>query len=564
MKTSSKIKIFLSVVLGAFSSCNSNFLDEVPLDFLTSNNSFETVEDFNSSVNNLYHLVRHGFYLHDNSQWEPAAYIIGTDLTQATNAGADMFGDYNLALEPTGLHPKHHWDKLYKIVAESNTVLSRLKLSELEETNKILIEAKAKFFRAMAYRTLAYLYGGVPLILEEITTVKTDFIRATRKEVYSQIIEDLVFAAGNLPGITEVKDGEVSNLAASHLLAEVYLADEQYVNAISAASVVIDDPATALMTERFGRRSSEPGDVYWDLFQRNNQNRGSGNTEGIWVIQFETDVPGGSNNSSDMTGGYRLERWTAPQFDLLVIDGGRPILHPTSYTGRGQGHASSTVYFSNTIWESDFDNDIRNSKYNFLREFICDNPDHPMYGQVISTENPPPGVRVPHRSFYAFQAKVTTPGDHPDNLYEDKEIQLLKTSAGVTYTDQYMFRLAETYLIRAEAHLGNGNSTSAAADINSIRNRANASHVQPSDVTIDYILDERMRELGLEEKRRLTLQRLGKLNERIMLSHPPSNINGRQTNADDIQPHHELWPIPYSAIEANTDAVLEQNPGYSQ
>ena len=74
--------------------------------------------------------------------------------------------------------------------------------------------------------------------------------------------------------IAAVKDGEISDLAAQHLLAEVYIADGQFQNAVTAATIVIDDPATALMTARFGTRKAEtPGDVYWDLFRRGNQNR---------------------------------------------------------------------------------------------------------------------------------------------------------------------------------------------------------------------------------------------------------------------------------------------------
>jgi hypothetical protein len=116
-------------------------------------------------------------------------------------------------------------------------------------------------------------------------------------------------------------------------------------------------------------------------------------------------------------------------------------------------------------------------------------------------------------------------------------------------------RLAETYLIRAEAHLGSGNTTLAAADINELRRRAGAPDVVPGDVDIDYILDERLRELHFEEFRLLTLTRLGKLVERAR-AHNPVFVG------HSIQDYHNLWPIPFSEIEANTEAVLEQNPGY--
>ena len=130
---------------------------------------------------------------------------------------------------------------------------------------------------------------------------------------------------------------------------------------------------------------------------------------------------------------------------------------------------------------------------------------------------------------------------------------MLKSSAGGTYTDQYMFRLAETYLIRAEAYLGLNNKQKAADDINVVRARSHANDVEAQDVDIDYILDERMRELGVEEKRMLTLCRLALVYDRVKRFNPYYS---------DIEQKFNLWPIPFSEIERNKDAVLEQNPGY--
>ena len=82
---------------------------------------------------------------------------------------------------------------------------------------------------------------------------------------------------------------------------------------------------------------------------------------------------------------------------------------------------------------------------------------------------------------------------------------------GRTMNDRYKMRLSETYLLRAEAYLHKGDKVNAAADINVVRKRAQASPVDPADVDIDYILDERMRELIIEEPRRRTLVRLHKM-----------------------------------------------------
>src|SRR3546814_6679994 len=103
---------------------------------------------------------------------------------------------------------------------------------------------------------------------------------------------------------------------------------------------------------------------------------------------------------------------------------------------------------------------------------------------------------------------------HPDGVYVDKSLGTIKNTAGALYRDRYMMRLAETYLLRAEAYLGKGDNQHAADDINEVRLRSNATPVAPGDVTLDYILDERARELVYEEHRRITLHRTGKLVER--------------------------------------------------
>lgn len=83
-----------------------------------------------------------------------------------------------------------------------------------------------------------------------------------------------------------------------------------------------------------------------------------------------------------------------------------------------------------------------------------------------------------------------------------------------------------------------------------------------ADVDLDYILDERIRELGIEEKRRLTLMRTGKLYDRVKRFNP--YYANPETNGDGVGmlEKYNVWPIPHSAIEANIGAVLEQNPGY--
>lgn len=549
------IILILFLFAGSQYSCKKSFLDEKPLDFLGTANALVTYSDYNLLVNDLYRLVRLEFFSRDERY--PFDYIYSTDLVFDGQASTDRHTNMTAAFNPTGGLASTHWNAFYKIISESNTIISRAPGSGLSDSQKSLVIAKAKFFRALSYRSLAYLYGGVPLSLEEVAGPKTDFVRATKEEVLNQCILDLSEAAANLPSIQTVLDGEINSQVANHLLSEVLLAVGKFQESVNAASAVINSGVVGLMKNRFGAKSTvATGNVYWDLFQQGNQNRKSGNLEGLMVIQFETDLPGGSVLSTNGSpGGYQLERQHAPGLSLAVSGGNSPFLWPLSDLsgGRGIGWAVSTNYFMNTIWESDFNNDIRNANINFVRQFKANNPSNGLFGQTINVASPPPGITVPSRALYAYQAKATTPGGHPANLIQDASIGLLRNTAGATYLDQYLFRLAETYLIRAEAYMKLGDLNRAATDINVVRSRSNASNVSSANVTIDYLLDERMRELGVEEKRKLTLMRLGLLFDRVKKYNP---------YYADVDPKFNLWPIPASEIERNKDAVLTQNPGY--
>ncbi|NDV81611.1 RagB/SusD family nutrient uptake outer membrane protein [Bacteroides sp. 51] len=575
--------IYMALFATLLFACNEDkFLSEKPLDFMSGENSYLTVADFDASVVEFYYLVRFEFYCNQGTSLD---YYSGTDMTRGSGKHSNLATELN----PSSGSIKTHWDNLYKLIAQTNVVISRLPSSELTDAQKIKYEAKAKFFRGFAYRTLAYLFGGVPLQLEELSSPKTDYVRETKETVLLQAIDDVDFAAKNLDDITAVRDGEISSSAAYFLLSELYLSVNKNKEAAEAATEVIDHPALDLMRTRFGRKTDLAGDVYSDLFRRGNQNRSAGNTEGVWVIQFQEDITGGGSSTSsyfwDTPSNYLLERHAAPQVNhfRFVINGTQvePFLWQYSdYTGgRGIGIYFPAPHFYTTVWESDYTNDIRNSNYNFVRKIKYNNPDFiSKYGTLVGEEfdvmnpNLPTGVtfttisddypdQLPNHSMFGYQAKCTTPYDHPDALYENKETGKLKGTAGGTYADQYMFRLSEAYLLRAEAYLKQNEKGKAADDINVVRRRANASDVSAADVDIDYILDERLREFGMEEKRRFTLSRTGEFYNRVKNLNPYYN-SGYSADKKDFQETYTLYPIPQSVIEANKDAVLEQNPGY--
>ena len=230
-----------------------------------------------------------------------------------------------------------------------------------------------------------------------------------------------------------------------------------------------------------------------------------------------------------------------------------------SYTGysdtlnRPVAWARPTNYVVYDIWKSDWDNDYRNTEACIKRNFYFDNPESAYDGQKIDFSLYAEGERVAltdtNQYLFPYFMKINSPCE----VHVSKSMSGL----GVCHKDIYAMRLAETYLLRAEGYLGLGKTDEAANDINVVRNRSNATSVTAGEVDINYILDERARELYTEEMRMLTLMRLGLLVDRVRTY----NNNPIITNLN-IQDHNNLWPIPQTEIDLNTGADLGQNDGY--
>lgn len=157
------------------------------------------------------------------------------------------------------------------------------------------------------------------------------------------------------------------------------------------------------------------------------------------------------------------------------------------------------------------------------------------------------------------------------------------------HSDWYGFRLAETYLLRAEAYCWKGELQKAADDVNKIRSRAGAGNYSAAQINIGTILDERARELFYEEPRKTELTRIafiyaqtgipsytGKIYsmddfskdnfwyDRIMETTDFYNKGVKTISGNEftMSPYHVLWPVPTKAISANPQGVINQNEGY--
>ncbi|MFD2287654.1 RagB/SusD family nutrient uptake outer membrane protein [Pedobacter petrophilus] len=531
----------LTFAIFAFSSCKKAFLDEKPFSSYTPLTLTDSL-GFEASLIGLYNHTGTIFSWSDQQGWS-SVWQVGTDVANATNnqQGVEI-PYYNYAtLASTDGGAARAWNRNYIMVNLTNIIVDGIEnpsTTTISANGKNLISAEAKFFRAYAYNNLATLFGGVPLITHALSGPKIDFVRAPIADVNDFIVADLVFAAANLPDIEAVKNntkgkmyGRANKFMAMQLLAEVYLRIGKPDLAEQQAQAIINSGKFNLIKSRYGVKTSQAGDYYSDMFLYGNQRRSQGNTEVIWVLEQENPntVVGGSTDSPQ-----QRRVWGAAYYNIAgmaVADslGGRSI---------GRLRLSNWVLYG--LYKG---NDIRNSQYNIRRKYYYNDP-NPIYAARYGKQVPFTG---PDTLINICPSTTKWGAFDPNDTFGYAMIK-----------DFILMRLGETYLLLAEAQVAQGKTAQAATSINVLRTRANAAQVTAAEMTKDFILDERARELIGEENRRMTLMRTGTLVERALRL----NSNDASKPITGLTTKALLLPIPLNEIQLNKDAVLTQNPGY--
>jgi starch-binding outer membrane protein, SusD/RagB family len=578
----SKILIFIVSVLFIIgvSSCNDNsFLKESPTSFYTADNSYNTVSQVEASVTNMYVHIRYWFQIDDYMKGLGTDYF-DTPYWRCSGNGYSNYSTWNAS----NSNVLNIWNAFYMLVSYANETLegasdsTKVKWDNSSEYNYVI--AQAKFFRGFSYLTLGELFGGVPLVDKFYTTPKYDFTRSTRDSTYKFAINDLENAVSGMPDYPS-EAGKVAKGATYHYLAEAYLAlatinnnNKTYLDkSIAYATKAMN--LHSLMTSRFGTRATSgsgtamngvaayypSGDVFFDLFQRGNLDYCEGNNEALWTLENDYSVYlkyGGDNylpyprNFSPV---LRNVHWNS-QYTGTNASPWQGLT--TAYVGgRGVSSVRPTEYAIDSIWAGKYASDIRNSAVNIRRKLVCMDPSSKYYGDTITTAMIDPATKEYMSPLWTKLAPIDDWG------YEDLSNGGNRSNM---YRDDYACRLAETYLLRAEAYYREGDLTDAAADINVLRKRAQCAYlVSPTDISLNLILDERARELFSEERRWCTLLRMGGTVavDRIKKYSYFAGTTSSYYQGTSAQPKDwNLFPIPQSIIDSNTGATLTQNSGY--
>lgn len=580
------------LLLGA---CNDDeFLTEHPKYFYTPDNAFSTQDQVDQVLLSCYSSIRDI----QSMRSEGRIYFVfrccnGTDMYDVTSIRANYrFNDYSI------INPEHEVFKFifrywYQMISYANLALYAADLPGISwdsEQSKAYAKAQAHFFRAWAYRNLGECFGGVFIVEDICTEPRFNFERKTRVQTYQYAIDELEGCLDDFPE-TMAQRARIVKGAAQHTLAQLYLdmgialeeenrsedAKAAYKKSVQYAGDLIDGGVYSLMKQRFGTRMSEgptyyyannskmktpdhtyasagvvlEGNVIWDMYQTGNIAYQDGNNESIWIIRGDLkaykDGDGGAKLNYSRSFSPSIREATPGVCDGLMEDTG----------GRGVSWVMPTEYVRTQIWSGKWGGgDLRNSDVVFRRTILGNVPGSAYYGRpipwsVIYREGADASTREKaYTQAFPISCKVAS------DIYPDDDSGGNKS---YLYRDDYVIRLAETYLIRAEAHMRAGAPDKAADDINAIRTRAQCTYlVGEGDVNLDLILDERARELLYEENRWNTLLRMGgtvavdRIREYSYWDYPRTAT----------MKNYSVWPIPQSVIDTNKDVKITQNEGW--
>ena len=380
------------------------------------------------------------------------------------------------------------------------------KLSERNVSDRLrsdirVFRAEARFLRALSYWHGIDLFGNIPLVTEEDPVGATPPAQSTRQEIFDFIVGELTAIQADLPAaVGQGTYGRATKEAATMLLAHVYLNAEvytgtaQYAQALTAAQAAIAGPFTL-------------DDVYQHIFLADNHT----SPEIIFPV---------------IQDGLRTQTWGGVTFLVHASCGGAMDPAPLGVDGCWWGLRLKPEAYNRSA------GDPRGAF------FYTD-------GQAVaigSISNFNDGVAAPK---YRNVTSTGAPGSNATHVD----------------TDFPMFRLADAYLIYAEAVLrgGGGSREQALTYVNALRQRAYgdaSGNITDAELTLDFILDERGRELLWEAHRRTDLIRFGRFTGGTYLWAWKGGSAGG-TSTEDFR---NLYPLPASELTANPNLV--QNPGY--
>lgn len=538
-------KVLFTIVLAliVFTSCEDT-LEVDNRGFATAESIYITADGYESLINTNYAVLRE---LYGSA---PYVYCAGTDLyaegsgRAAEPLGLSQYTELNSASEDVDLI----YNAAYKAIRLANTALFYADITEQTATVTERV-AEVKYLRANAYFLLVQTYGGVPIITEVINTPELEFDRDSAEDVYALIIQDLEEALNNVG--TGDYNGRVTQKAVQHLLAKVHLTRgyESFGPAtdFDVAASYADDAIA-------GQGLNLSFDELWDYTNQLNEE-----------VLFSVRYSAGSVSANPTDLGNEQGAFFGPYMGGNEVAGQAPA---KTYTLLATDFALRLFTPEDERYEGSFMNEVYNPYYlehttddltgeavrDFYEPYWFTPADSTAYvNSIIQTED------FEYHPYESTYAQVVS-GDWetiPLKKFDDPEAPYGRSSST---RDIVLSRLGETYLIAAEAYLQAGDAATGLQRLNTVRQRAGVADAALAEFDIDFILDERGRELFGEYHRWFDLKRTGKLVERASAHHPlvnEANFNGANGELKILR------PIPQAALDLNQNKNFPQNPAYN-
>lgn len=623
--------IGLACLLTFSISCGEDFLIEPPLAFLSPENTFVDAVGLKTPLDAALKAILNQYNgdtreMMFNQNVSDVAVVGSTDKPYAyadlRSYANPLNGNANDATRS-----RTFYEECYKHLKNANTVIDYVDQVEWAdgqndpERNHLL--GSAYFLRAFFYFQQTLQFGNCAFPLNVVTTARQDFKAFTMQSIWDQMVVDLEWAKQYVKPASQVAKGQITNAAVRMLLAKYYMMNLRYAEAEAEMDAVINSGEHKLVTDAdvdvetvliganrhpyndtiiAGRSADVPADAINYLHQEWNSNRLK-NTEGIWVFANEWGYEGNAAGRAQRVRSFGPNFVSTNQGIKAPTGGnGTDIRQGTGSMmmkwGRGQGFSRITNYAQYEIWN--FNGEVDTTDYRhkpgnwFDMNFVL--YDHP---DLKGTEWYMKPMRLYHDGVLLCRDTIRCWYGYPIYKMWVYDNDAPHTQNG-GQADLYVYRLAEAFLLRAEARFWQDKYQGAADDINVIRQRANAKYMYTAaDVQSDGIgavLDERARELYGEEYRHDELVRIsvilaksgkqcyngktysvsGDLEESLSQDNfyydrmiEKNNFFRDEvpwatypTTRYTIDPKHIFWPVYEPLLIGNVDNVLNQTTGY--
>lgn len=473
-------------------SCSDSFLEEDMVTSLSTQH-FTTAEGLDELSTGMYQHLRFQF----NYEWAYSMTQYGTD---EFSTGGDRtwarWNTYQADLNSETWHVGDWWNNIYGNINSANIMIANVPRYYGDLPARDTRLGEAHFMRAYNYFRLVRQFGGVPLKLNPSNSVELEFRRNSEEEVFEQVIADFNKAWELLPAAPE-QTGRITKWAAAHFLAKAYLtrANELYEgwngatkqadleNAVLFADRVINEsPHTLAEDFRDLWHYTKPNDVNETnpeiilaaQFSDNTATQGRfGNQIHLYYPSVYQNLPG---MQRDIPGGREFQRLRSTNYAMDVYDWVNDSRFWKSF---------KTVYSSNRpgtapVWEEGYApspelvGEPRFAGGEVAIKYIVNNAGDNRYTQDnIKFE-------APHMFVRYFDGEAESFTSITGNYEASRWVALSKFMDGSRNSvaspfgrrDGVLARLAETYLIAAEAHGRLGDFSAALPYINEVRARA--------------------------------------------------------------------------------------------